>query len=33
VPMLQTTAWTIGLLMVFGPLAVRGYRAAAEAGR
>lgn len=32
VPLLQTFAWTAGLLIMFGPLAVRGYRAAAEAG-
>jgi ABC-2 type transport system permease protein len=32
VPALQTLAWTLGLLAVFGPLAVRGYRAAAESG-
>jgi ABC-2 type transport system permease protein len=32
VPFLQTLAWTAGLLAVFGPLAIRGYRAAAEAG-
>ena len=32
VPLLQTLAWTLGLLAVFGPLAVRGYRRAAEAG-
>ena len=30
-PFLQTLAWTVGLVAVFGPLAVRGYRAAAEA--
>lgn len=33
VPFLQTVAWTAGLLVMFGPLAVRGYRAAAEGGR
>lgn len=32
VPLLQTLAWTFGLLIVFGPFAVRGYRSAAEAG-
>ncbi|MET0703695.1 MAG: ABC transporter permease [Mycobacterium sp.] len=32
VPVLQTVGWLVGLLAVFGPLAVRGYRAAAEAG-
>ncbi|MCG5432368.1 ABC transporter permease [Mycobacterium sp. MYCO198283] len=32
VPVLQTLSWTAGLLVVFGPLAVRGYRRAAEAG-
>lgn len=29
-PVLVTIAWTIGLIAVFGPLAVRGYRNAAE---
>ncbi|MBB5912901.1 ABC-2 type transport system permease protein [Nocardia transvalensis] len=29
-PMLQTLAWAIGLIAVFGALAVRGYRKAAE---
>ncbi|MFF2552721.1 ABC transporter permease [Nocardia sp. NPDC058058] len=29
-PMLQTAAWSLGLAAVFGVLAVRGYRAAAE---
>jgi ABC-2 type transport system permease protein len=33
VPFGQTVAWTAGLLAAFGPLAVRGYRAAAEGGR
>jgi ABC-2 type transport system permease protein len=32
-PLLQTAAWAVGLVMVFGPAAVCGYRAAAEAGR
>jgi ABC-2 type transport system permease protein len=32
-PLLQTAAWIVGLVSVFGPTAVRGYRAAAEAGR
>ena len=31
-PVLQSVAWVVGLLAVFGPVAVRGYRAAAEAG-
>ena len=31
-PALQSLAWSLGLLAVFGPLAVRGYRIAAEAG-
>jgi ABC-2 type transport system permease protein len=31
-PVLQSVAWVLGLLAVFGPVAVRGYRAAAEAG-
>jgi ABC-2 type transport system permease protein len=30
VPVLQTLAWAVGLLAVFGALAVRGYRKAAE---
>lgn len=30
VPMLQTMAWSAGLVAVFGVLAVRGYRKAAE---
>ena len=30
VPMLQTLAWSVGLVAVFGVLAVRGYRKAAE---
>ena len=29
-PMLQSAAWVVGLVAVFGPIAVRGYRAAAE---
>ena len=29
-PVLQAAAWVIGLLAVFGPVAVRGYRVAAE---
>jgi ABC-2 type transport system permease protein len=29
-PVLQSVAWVVGLLAVFGPMAVRGYRAAAE---
>lgn len=29
-PLLGTLAWTVGLLVVFGPLAVRGYRRASE---
>ncbi|MFI6870239.1 ABC transporter permease [Nocardia sp. NPDC050406] len=29
-PLLQTTAWSVGLALVFGALAVRGYRAAAQ---
>jgi ABC-2 type transport system permease protein len=29
-PLLMTFAWILGLATVFGPLAVRGYRAAAE---
>lgn len=29
-PLLGTVAWTVGLLVVFGPLAVRGYRRASE---
>ncbi|MGE2713820.1 ABC transporter permease [Mycolicibacterium litorale] len=31
-PLLLTCAWLIGLAAIFGPLAVRGYRAVAEAG-
>jgi ABC-2 type transport system permease protein len=31
-PVLQSVAWVAGLLAVFGPIAVRGYRKAAEAG-
>jgi ABC-2 type transport system permease protein len=31
-PLLQSGAWALGLVAVFGPAAVRGYRAAAEAG-
>jgi ABC-2 type transport system permease protein len=31
-PVLQSVAWVVGLLAVFGPIAVRGYRKAAEAG-
>jgi ABC-2 type transport system permease protein len=31
-PVLQSVAWVLGLLAVFGPIAVRGYRAAAESG-
>jgi len=31
-PVLQSVAWVVGLLAVFGPMAVRGYRAAAESG-
>ncbi|WP_280278150.1 ABC transporter permease [Nocardia wallacei] len=30
VPVLQTLAWALGLIVVFGALAVRGYRKAAE---
>lgn len=29
-PLLATVAWTVGLIIVFGPLAVRGYRRASE---
>ncbi|MET8649057.1 ABC transporter permease [Nocardia aurea] len=29
-PLITTVAWTVGLIAVFGPLAVRGYRRAAE---
>jgi ABC-2 type transport system permease protein len=29
-PVLQSVAWVIGLVALFGPMAVRGYRAAAE---
>ena len=32
-PLLQTAAWIVGLVSVFGLTAVRGYHAAAEAGR
>ncbi len=32
VPLLQSAAWVVGLLAVFGPVAVRGYRIAAESG-
>jgi ABC-2 type transport system permease protein len=31
-PLLQAGLWAAGLVAVFGPMAVRGYRAAAEAG-
>jgi ABC-2 type transport system permease protein len=31
-PLLVTVAWALGLAAVLGPLAVRGYRAAAESG-
>jgi ABC-2 type transport system permease protein len=31
-PLLQTFAWVLGLILVFGPMAVRGYRVAAESG-
>jgi ABC-2 type transport system permease protein len=31
-PLLQSVAWVLGLIAVFGPLAVRGYRVAAESG-
>ncbi|HEX4558605.1 MAG TPA: ABC transporter permease [Mycobacterium sp.] len=31
-PLLQAAVWTAGLIAVFAPAAVRGYRAAAEAG-
>ena len=31
-PVLQSLAWTLGLVAVFGPMAVRGYRVAAESG-
>lgn len=31
-PLLLTVTWTLGLAALFGPLAVRGYRAAAQAG-
>ncbi|MBF6545201.1 ABC transporter permease [Nocardia brasiliensis] len=30
VPLLQTVAWSVGLVLVFGALAVRGYRKAAQ---
>ena len=29
-PVLQSAAWVGGLVAVFGPIAVRGYRLAAE---
>ena len=32
-PLLLTVMWALGLAAVLGPLAVRGYRAAAESGR
>ncbi len=32
-PLLLTVMWVLGLAAVLGPLAVRGYRAAAESGR
>ena len=32
-PLLLTVVWAVGLAAVLGPLAVRGYRAAAESGR
>ncbi|MCP9620498.1 ABC transporter permease [Nocardia otitidiscaviarum] len=32
-PLVLTVVWTIGLIVVFGPLAVRGYRHAAEQRR
>ena len=31
-PVLQSLAWVVGLIVVFGPMAVRGYRVAAESG-
>jgi ABC-2 type transport system permease protein len=31
-PVLQSAAWVVGLVAVFGPIAVRGYRVAAESG-
>ncbi|WP_319453513.1 MULTISPECIES: ABC transporter permease [unclassified Mycobacterium] len=31
-PVLQSVAWVAGLLAAFGPMAIRGYRAAAESG-
>jgi ABC-2 type transport system permease protein len=31
-PVLQSVGWVVGLVAVFGPMAVRGYRAAAESG-
>lgn len=31
-PALQSAAWVLGLVAVFGPVAVRGYRVAAESG-
>jgi ABC-2 type transport system permease protein len=32
-PLLLTVMWVVGLAAVLGPLAIRGYRAAAESGR
>jgi len=31
-PLMLTVVWALGLAAVVGPLAVRGYRAAAESG-
>jgi ABC-2 type transport system permease protein len=31
-PVVQSVAWVVGLVAVFGPIAVRGYRVAAESG-
>ena len=31
-PFVQALGWVLGLIAVFGPLAVRGYRVAAESG-
>ena len=31
-PVLQSLAWVVGLIAVFGPIAVRGYRVAAGSG-
>jgi ABC-2 type transport system permease protein len=31
-PLMLTFGWVLGFAAVFGPLAVRGYRAAAESG-